>query len=82
MFGLDIGHGTVRLMQLTSGKKCKVIGYGEISFDVTAVAEGIVVKHEVVAEAVQKLFRHSLIGDITTKRVALSPDFTRFYPIN
>jgi type IV pilus assembly protein PilM len=79
MFGLDIGHSTVRAMQLSTGKKCRVIGYGEISFDETAIQDGVVVKHEVVAEAVLKLFKHSLIGDITTKRVALSLPIARAF---
>ncbi|MGB4966803.1 MAG: type IV pilus assembly protein PilM [Candidatus Saccharimonadales bacterium] len=79
MFGLDIGHSTVRVMQLTGGKKCRVIGYGEISFDESAIQNGIVVKHEVIAEAVQKLFKHSLVGDITTKRVAMSLPIARAF---
>jgi len=79
MFGLDVGHGTVRLMQLAAGKKCKVIGYGEISFDPSAVEDGVIVKHEVLAAAIQKLFKHSLIGDITTKRVAVSLPIARAF---
>ncbi len=73
IFGLDIGNSTVRVMQLSAGKKkCKVIGYGEASFDATSVVDGVVVKHEALAEAVNKLFNHNLIGDITTKRAAIS----------
>lgn len=78
LFGLDIGHSSVRVMELvrTKAKKGKnalhVNGYGAISFPSEALENGVIVKPEVVAEAVLKLFRHDLIGSITTKRVALS----------
>ena len=76
LFGLDIGHSSVRVMELvrTKGKKgtLHVNGYGTASFSSEALDNGVIVKPEVIAEAVLKLFRHDLIGSITTKRVALS----------
>ena len=73
LFGMDIGHNNVRIMQLQGTKhKPKVIGYGEISFDASIVEEGVIVKPQELAADIQKLFKHSLIGDITTKRVAMS----------
>ena len=41
-------------------------------FDQQAIEGGIIVKPEIIAEAVQKLFQHNLVGDITTNRVALA----------
>ncbi len=73
LFGLDIGHGKVRVMQLTSDKRrLKIVGYGETTFDSNAIKDGVIVAPEVIAEAVLGLFKHHLIGDITTNRVVLS----------
>ena len=74
MFGLDIGHGKVRVMQLEAGKhKPRLIGYGETTFDPTAIKDGVIETPEIIAAAVQELFRHHLVGDITTHRVAMAP---------
>jgi len=80
LFGLDIGHNTIRVMQLQpSRQKPKIVGYGEISFDSDAIENGVIVKHEVLAQAVQKLFKHSLVGDITTNRVAIALPISRAF---
>ncbi|HSX42694.1 MAG TPA: type IV pilus assembly protein PilM [Candidatus Saccharimonadales bacterium] len=81
LFGLDIGHGRVRVLQLHPGKKVpRIVGYGETAFDPSAIAEdGAIAKPEVVAKAIQELFRHHLVGDITTKRVALSVPIARAF---
>jgi type IV pilus assembly protein PilM len=80
VFGLDIGHGTVRVMQLQPGKhRPKVIGYGEMAFDQSCVVDGVIIKHQELAASVQKLFQHSLIGDITTRRVVLSVPTSRAF---
>lgn len=50
----------------------RLIGYGEITFDPEAVKDGVIVQHEVVAAAIQELFTHHLVGDITTDRVAMA----------
>ncbi|MBL8121268.1 type IV pilus assembly protein PilM [Candidatus Saccharibacteria bacterium] len=75
LFGLDIGRSTARVVQLSGSstkQKPKVIGYGEIGFDTSVVIDGIIEKPQELASAIQKLFKHSLVGDITTRRVALS----------
>jgi len=76
LFGLDIGHSSVRVMELVRPKNKKdpmrVNGYGAVSFSSEALADGVIVKPEIIAEAVMKLFRHDLVGAITTRRVALS----------
>lgn len=72
LFGLDIGHGTVRVLQLENTKTLpRVTGYGETSFDPSAIQDGVITKPEVIAKAVQELFKHHLVGDITTDRVAV-----------
>jgi type IV pilus assembly protein PilM len=73
LFGLDIGHGKVRVLQLEPGKlHPHIVGYGETTFDTAAVKDGIITDPELAAKPVLELFKHHLIGDITTNRVAIS----------
>jgi type IV pilus assembly protein PilM len=73
LFGLDIGHGKVRVLQLNLDKEQpKMVGYGETAFAPEAIRDGVIVQPEVIAKAVQEMFKHHLVGDITTNRVALS----------
>src|SRR5438445_3490892 len=80
LFGLDIGHGSLKVMQV-SGRAAKkpakdyrphLIGYGFTTFDKTAQENGVVVQPEIIAKAAHDLFKNQLIGDITTRRVALA----------
>ncbi|HSX15950.1 MAG TPA: type IV pilus assembly protein PilM [Candidatus Saccharimonadales bacterium] len=73
LFGLDIGHGKVRVLQLTPTKgRPRLIGYGEVTFEPGAVKDGVIIQHEVVAQAVLDMFQNHLVGDITTNRVAMA----------
>jgi type IV pilus assembly protein PilM len=80
LFGLDIGHGSLKVMQVTFAAtpvgvkkhKPKVIGYGFTTFDKAAQQDGVVVQPEVIAKAAYELFAKNLIGDITTRRVAIA----------
>ncbi len=82
VFGMDIGHGSLKVMQLAeqpskpSAKAKtphhKVIGYGFARFDKDALKDGVVTRPEVIAQASLELFKHNLVGDITTNRVALA----------
>src|SRR5579884_92928 len=77
LFGLDIGHGSIKVMQVEeqiagASKRPKLVGYGFTTFDGSALADGVVVKHELIAKAARELFDHNLIGDITTRRVAIA----------
>ena len=87
LFGLDIGHGSLKVMQLAevsgpvaAGKHHpKIIGYGFANFDKSAQEDGVVVKPEVIAAAAKDLFDKHLIGDITTRRVAIAiPTYRTF----
>lgn len=79
LFGLDIGHGTLRVMQfeLRPRKKPRLKGYGSVVFDPAAVVNGVIEKPEVIAQAATSLFRKELIGNITTNRVAVSLPVSR-----
>ncbi|HVC36356.1 MAG TPA: type IV pilus assembly protein PilM [Candidatus Dormibacteraeota bacterium] len=82
LFGLDIGNGSLKVMQLAEEKvpgiygktarPMRVVGYGTTSFSKSAMDNGVVVEPEVVAKALLELFKQKLIGDITTRRVAIS----------
>lgn len=80
LFGLDIGRNMVRVMQVEADKKRpRVIGYGGIMYPTNTIDNGVITDYEAVAGTVQKLFQHSLIGDITTRRVAISVPVSRAF---
>ena len=83
LFGLDIGHGSLKVMQVDEdavhGKTPRVVGYGTIAFDPSAIEDGVLVKPELIASALLELFKTRLIGDITTRRVAMTiPSYRSF----
>ncbi len=84
LFGLDIGHSSIKLMQidqttLNSTHGTRLIGYGTTVFDPAAMKDGVIIKPELIAAAIQDLFKYRLIGDITTRRVAVSIPSYRTY---
>jgi type IV pilus assembly protein PilM len=80
LFGLDIGHGSMKVMQLSEppatipekGYRPRVVGYGFTTFDKAAQDNGVVVQPEIIAKAAHDLFKNGLVGDITTRRVAIA----------
>lgn len=82
VFGLDIGHGSLKVMQVDTPAgqitaaakhhKPRVLGYGFANFDKSAQKDGIVTKPEVIAEAAYDLFNGNLKGEINTRRVAIA----------
>lgn len=77
VFGLDIGSGSLKVVQLAtdaSNKKTapRLIGYGTTTFDSKAINEGIIEQPEVIAKAAHEVFSKGLIGAITTRRVAMA----------
>ena len=76
VFGLDIGNGSLKVMQLdeesAKTKQPRIIGYGTTNFDKSAIDNGVILKPEIIADAMVDLFKHHLIGDITTHRVAMA----------
>lgn len=80
LFGLDIGHNSVRVIQVAKGRvRPRIVGYGATTFDPSAIEDGVIAHPELIAQAVQKLFKNGLIGDITTNRVALSVPVARAF---
>ncbi len=86
VFGLDVGHGSLKVMQTdgpsndTHGARPpRIIGYGVCEFDSKALDNGVIVYPEIIAEALHGLFKSKLIGDVTTRRVALAiPTYRSF----
>ena len=89
IFGLDVGHGSLKVMQIdpTAHKKTgkakvafpRIVGYGTANFDTDALDNGVIRKPELIAAALQRLFKDQLIGDITTRRVSLAiPSYRSF----
>ncbi len=81
VFGLDIGYGSLKVMQTAwdGHGRPKVIGYGVTSFDPAAIKDGIITDPESLARTVYDLFKKNLIGEITTRRVAVSVPASRTY---
>lgn len=83
LFGLDVGFGSLKVMQLEpDGKKQIVGGYGAVSFSPAALKDGVIVDIEAVASATHDLFTKQIIGNITTRRVVLSIPAARSYNRN
>lgn len=73
LFGLDIGRNMLRVAQLDLGHKMpRLKGYGAVTFDPSAIVDGVIVKPEIVSKAALGMFKKTLIGDISTSRVAAS----------
>lgn len=81
LFGLDIGHGTVKVMQVEpgKGKLQRVTGYGVASFNPDAVKDGEIIDLEELAKAFQTLFEKNLVGTITTRRVSMAAPASRTF---
>jgi type IV pilus assembly protein PilM len=84
LFGLDLGHGSAKVMQVDpmtvhQPKGARLIGYGTVTFDPSAIVNGVIEKPVLIAEAVKKLFTSELVGDITTSRVAMALPSYRTY---
>lgn len=80
VFGLDIGSGSVKVLQIEeNSKRNRITGYGVQTFDPNAIIDGVLVDIEAVAKATQELFKKNLIGDISTNRVVISVPSARSY---
>lgn len=80
IFGLDIGSSTIKVMQITkTDKNFRIDGYGICEFDEKATNDGIITDHKIIAEEAFKLFKDNIIGEISTRRVAISVPATKTY---
>jgi type IV pilus assembly protein PilM len=83
IFGLDIGYNSVKVMQIDTSNKNRVIGYGVAPFDAKAISEsGVIENHEVIAKAIYELFEKNINGEINTRRVCLAVPAGRTFTRN
>lgn len=80
LFGLDIGHGSLKVMQLeTLDRTASIAGYGSVNFDIHALNDGVIANPKIIATAMRGLFQKGLVGHITTNRVAMAlPGYRTF----
>lgn len=80
LFGLDIGHSTLKVMQIEEiNGKSTVTGYGVNKFDSSALKDGVIVDIESVAKSAHELFKKHIIGEVTSRRVAVAIPATRTF---
>ena len=74
LFGLDIGHSSVKVMQLelNKGQAPKVLGYGIGKFPPEVKMNGVITNYELLAKHMYDFFKEHLVGAVYTRRVACS----------
>ncbi len=80
LFGLDIGYGSVKAMQIGSRHGRQVVeGYAVSNFSPENIKDGVIDDVESVAKAIYDMFDRRIIGEITTRRVAIAVPAARTY---
>ncbi len=73
IFGVDIGLQTIKVAQISKTKnQVEAVGYGYNSFDPKAIEGGEIKQPQVIAQSIKELLGQSIIGEVTTNRVAIS----------
>lgn len=80
LFGLDIGYGSLKVVQInTTTKKHMITGYGAVTFDPSAITDGVITDHEKIAGPALELFTSQLVGDINTRRAVIALPASRTF---
>lgn len=80
LFGLDIGTSSIKVMQLEKVDGVQhVRGYGVTGYDASAIKDGVIVDFKSLAGSIKELFKHHIVGTISTHRVALSIPASRTF---
>jgi len=80
LFGLDIGHSSIKVMQIEwDNKRSVVTGYGVNRIDPKSITDGVITDPESIAKSALDLFKQHVIGEINTRRVALAIPATRTF---
>lgn len=80
LFGLDIGFGSIKVMQLKPhGHQHQVVGYGVGGYDTAVIKDGEIIDHEKLAESILDLYKKNIVGSVTTRRVALNIPASRTF---
>ena len=80
LFGLDIGTGTLRVLQVNGQPgKYKISAYGAANFDVKHTKNGVITEPQAVANNYKQMLATNTRGKLTTSRVAISLPAKRAY---
>lgn len=80
LFGLDIGAGTLRAVQINgSAGKQKIVAYGAANFDINHTKNGVLTEPQAIATSFRHMFDINSRGSFSTSRVALSLPAKRTY---
>lgn len=80
VFGLDIGYSSLKAMQVEpSGHQHSVSGYGVTTFEPGSIKNGVIVDPEALAKVAYELFSKNMVGEISTRRVAVSVPASRTF---
>lgn len=80
LFGLDIGSSSIKVMQTENiNGKQHVRGYGVIDYDSKALEDGVITDFPLIAQSIKELFKHHIIGEINTRRVAIAIPASRTF---
>lgn len=74
IFGFDIGHSTIKVVQLEPRKsgRIDVLGYGYNTFPETAITDGVISNIRELASSAYPLITELMVGTVSTNRVAVS----------
>jgi type IV pilus assembly protein PilM len=73
LFGFDLGHGSIKIVQLDySNKKTQLQGYGRTLFDPKALKEGEIIDFNAVSKSAHGLIAEHLTGSVNTRSIAAS----------
>lgn len=74
LFGLDIGHSSIKVMQVEAHKdrQPQVLGYGSVKFPPNSIINGVIANYDNLSKSLYELFKDRLSGSIYTHRVACS----------
>jgi type IV pilus assembly protein PilM len=73
LFGLDIGHSTIKLVQIDAhAQNMQIKGYGYANFDSSAITSGEIVKPDLLTKSIKPLMDQLVFGRLTTNRIAAS----------
>ncbi len=75
LFGLDIGSSSIKVMQLerrNNSGESRVTGYGVGEYDPNAIQDGVITDYNSLAQSIKDMFEHNIVGEVNTRRVAVS----------
>src|SRR3989344_522991 len=82
LFGMDIGHSSLKVMQLeiNKNKAPSVVGYGSSHrYAVNSISNGVIVDYKALSEALHGLFDKRLAGMISSRKVACTIPLSHSY---